>query len=191
MRIVAADAFVGREPDDFLGVHENSKDVIGAERAAGAFKGEVLDRFAALKMESAPAIGADPNIVVRSARDGHHRTRRAVRFARLEQLGFVEETAVFGARLHADPQAPVRIRFQSIDKVAARLAENFFRLATFDREQAAALRAGVKFLADHRQAGKFQRPGMIFVGAWQRLIGNRTNGESDDLLSLGIGQRQG
>src|SRR5258707_9830719 len=114
MRVVTTDAFVRCEPDDFLGVDENSKDVIGTERAARAFKAEMLDRFAALKMKSAPAIGADPHIVVWSARDGHHRTRRAVRLAGLEELGFVEETAVFGARLHAGPQAPRRIRFQRI-----------------------------------------------------------------------------
>src|SRR5437899_2686696 len=104
MRIVATDAFVRREPDDFLRINEDSEDVIRAERAAGAFKGEMLDRLSVLKMKSAAAIGADPNIVVRTARDGGDWTRGAARLVRLQRFAFIKQSALFRARLHAHPQ---------------------------------------------------------------------------------------
>ena len=77
--IVAADAFVGREPDDFFHVHEHSEDMIRTQRPAGPFKREVLDLLSISEVKRAVAVSPDPDIFTRTARDGRARCRSARR----------------------------------------------------------------------------------------------------------------
>ena len=105
MRVITADAFVGGEPDDFLGVDEHAEDVIGTERAAGAFKGEILDWFPVVKMKRPAAVSGDPNIVTRSARDRGNWPGRSAGFRRLQRIAIIKESTLFGARTRAGPKA--------------------------------------------------------------------------------------
>ena len=164
--------------------------MIGTERAAGAFESEMLRCLSILKMKGAAAIGADPNIFVRAARDRHNRTRRRIGPGRLERFALVKQTAIFGARFDAGPQTSAAVGFQRVNKIAARFADDFPGLAILDQENSVALRAGVEFLAGHRQTGDLQRTGMIFVGALDRLIWNRSHCEGDGWISLGFGHGQ-
>ena len=42
---------------------------------------------------------------------------------------------------------------QRVYEITARLADDFFRFTIFDRDKAAALRAGVELRSDHCEAG--------------------------------------
>ena len=190
MRVVAADAFIGGEPDNFFGIDEDPEDMIRTERAAGAFESEMLRCFSILKMKGAAAIGADPNIFVRAARDRHNRTRRRVGPGRLERFALVKQTAIFGARFDAGPQTSAAVGFQRVNEITARFADNFPGLAVLDQENSVALRAGVQLLAGHRETGDLQRTGMILVGALNRLIRNRSNCKGGGWISLGFGHSQ-
>src|SRR6266852_9876342 len=105
VRVVTADAFVGGEPDDFLHVDENSEDVIGTERAASAFKAEMLDRLPTLKMKGAAAVGGDPDIVARPARDRRHRAGHCSGLRRFKRVATIKESALFRSRAPACPKA--------------------------------------------------------------------------------------
>src|SRR5207248_3638340 len=79
---------------------------------------------------------------------------------------------IFAARLRAGPQVTFTVGRQRVDEIAARLADDFFRFTVFDRDNAAALRAGVELVSDHCEARYLQNSRMIFVRALQWLIGN-------------------
>src|SRR5258707_15839987 len=103
-------------------------------------------------MKRPAAIAADPDIVVRSPRDSSYGPGSSVGFRWLQGLAAVQQSALFIARAHADPETTLSVSLQSVDEIAARFTDNLGCPAGFDQENAAALSARVKFLAHQRQA---------------------------------------
>src|SRR5712671_1260793 len=165
LRVIAADTFVGGEPDNFLRIDEDAKDMIRAERAAGAFKGEMLDRFPAGNMKGAASVGSNPNIIARTACDRGHCTRGRVCLRRLKRVVIINEPALVSARASARPKTSMRIYFQRVDEVIARFAAYFFCLAVGDPNQAAALSPDVESFTNQRETRDLQRSGMILIHA--------------------------
>src|SRR5205807_9656998 len=103
--------------------------MIRAERAAGAFESEMLRRFSILKMKSAAAIGADPNIFVRAARDRHDRSRGRGGLYRFRRFALIKQPTIFRARFGAGPQTPAAVGFQRVNEIVAWLTDDFLNLA--------------------------------------------------------------
>ena len=132
MRIVTTDAFVSSEPYDLFAIDKDRQDVIRTQRAAGAFEGEMFDRLAVLEMKGAVSIRRDPNVLAGASSDGGHWPSRAICFDRFKRIALIKEHAFVDAPSRTYPKFSASVRFQRVDKVAARLADDVLCLAVFN-----------------------------------------------------------
>src|SRR5437763_9180137 len=137
--------------------------MIRSQFATGFLEAKTLGQLSTDETESTATVRCHPNVITRAARDEGYWPGRGTAFRRLHRLSLIEERTFFGASFRADPEPPTRICFERIDKVAARLALNRFRVAVVDADESATLRAGIKSIVKKSQTCDFQKSGMIFV----------------------------
>src|SRR6185369_3259387 len=136
MRIVSTDATISAEPDDTFAIREDCIDVIGAQTARSAVKGETL-YFCLRDSKYAASVRAYPHFVG----DGlqrHDWTARS--FETLEARRFVagKSSRFLFFRARAGPELAVPIVRQRVNEEGRRLHRDFLRDAVGDFHDTAA-----------------------------------------------------